>query len=117
MMIPSLRTLEEEYERIRQEAKLDVDRLSSKDNTKDISVNIMIREGDMKSEVLKIIEEKNIDLAIMVAHEENRIEHFLYCEGVEEMIRKMPCSIVMVREEPIPARQYAKERKYNRISA
>lgn len=38
-------------------------------------------------------------LLIMLAHEEGRIEHFLFGRDNEDLIRKMPCSIMLVKKE------------------
>ena len=40
----------------------------------------------------------DIDLVILPAHEEGRLEHFLYGRGIDSLIRRMPCSILLVRE-------------------
>jgi nucleotide-binding universal stress UspA family protein len=47
-----------------------------------------------------MVEEENIDLLIMSAHEEGHMEHFLFGGSNEELIRKMPCSIMLVKKEP-----------------
>jgi nucleotide-binding universal stress UspA family protein len=38
----------------------------------------------------------------MLAHEEGRIEHFLFGRSNEKIIMEMPCSILMVKKEPGP---------------
>jgi len=42
----------------------------------------------------------NIDLIIMLAHSEWRLEHFLFGRIKEEIIRKTPCSILLIKDEP-----------------
>jgi nucleotide-binding universal stress UspA family protein len=37
---------------------------------------------------------------IMLAHEEGRMEHFLFGRSNEELIRQLPCSIFLVKKEP-----------------
>ena len=46
-----------------------------------------------------MVTDENIDLIIMLAHEQGRLEHFLFGRSNEEIIRKMPCSILMVKKE------------------
>jgi universal stress protein A len=36
----------------------------------------------------------------MLAHEEGRMEHFLFGQSNEALIRKMPCSVLLVKKEP-----------------
>ena len=59
-----------------------------------------MKEGDPFDEIIKVVKEENIDLLIMLAHEEGHIEHFLFGRDNEDLIRKMPCSIILVKKEP-----------------
>jgi len=36
----------------------------------------------------------------MSAHEEGRLEHYMFGRTVEELTRKMPCSILLVKYNP-----------------
>ena len=69
---------------------------------KGIKVKQLIKEGDPEKEVFKTARDEKIDLIIMLAHEEGHLEHFLFGRGNEEIIRKMPCSILLVKDEPEP---------------
>src|SRR5208337_4478841 len=62
-------------------------------------INGETKEGDPVDEILKVIGEEKIDLVILRAHEEGRIEHFLIGSSNDEIIRKMPCSIFLVKKE------------------
>ena len=57
-------------------------------------------EEPANKEVFRVVQEKKIDLLIMRAHMEWRLEHFLFGRSNEEIIRKMPCSIMLVKDEP-----------------
>jgi nucleotide-binding universal stress UspA family protein len=39
---------------------------------------------------------------VMLAHEEGRLEHFLFGRTNDELLRRMPCSILLVKSEPAP---------------
>jgi len=60
----------------------------------------VISEGDPVAETVKIVKVEKIDLIIMSAHEEGRIEHALFGGENDAIIRKMPCSILLVKNEP-----------------
>jgi len=45
------------------------------------------------------VEENRIDLLVMPAHEEYRLEHYLTGKVMDKLVRKMPCSILLVRQE------------------
>lgn len=96
-------SLEKEYKLIIEEAKKDLDALIDAENEKGVPVKKLIREGEPTEEIFNAVKEEKIDLIITLAHEEGRMEHFLFGRSNEELIRKMPCSILMVKKEPGPA--------------
>jgi nucleotide-binding universal stress UspA family protein len=84
----------------------DIERIKSElDNIIDgaikgnVKIEKIIKEGDPVEEILKFIEEEKIDLVIMRAHEEGRIERILVGGSNDAIIRKMPCSIFLVKKE------------------
>jgi nucleotide-binding universal stress UspA family protein len=95
--IPSL---EEEYKRIIKEAKEELDKVIHQEKKKGMQIKEIIREGKPIKEILKVVAEENIDLIIMLVHSEWRLEHFLFGRIKEEVMRKMPCSILLIKEEP-----------------
>jgi universal stress protein A len=97
--IPSL---EEEYKRILQDAKKELHAMIASEKKKGLSVTELIKEGEPTKEILKVVKEENIDLIIMLAHEEGHLEHFIFGRSNEEIIRKMPCSVLLVKKEPEP---------------
>lgn len=95
-------SLKKDYDQLRKEAKADLDRLVAHEREKGLRVTELIREGDPTTEILTAAKEHNIDLMILLAHEEGRLEHFLFGRSNEELIRRMPCSIMLVKKEPGP---------------
>ena len=49
----------------------------------------------------KVVEEEKIDLLLMPAHEENRLEHFLFGRINEAIIRRLPCSVLLVKQPSV----------------
>jgi nucleotide-binding universal stress UspA family protein len=92
--------IEEAYRESREEAKKALDRIIGLEREKGMTINELIRDGEPSREIFKAVEEKNIDLIIMVSHEEGRLEHFLFGRTNERIIRKMPCSLLLVKKEP-----------------
>jgi nucleotide-binding universal stress UspA family protein len=64
----------------------------------------LIKEGDPTEVLLKAVKEEGIDLLIMLAHEEGHLEHFLFGRSNEDIVRKMPCSVLLVKKEPEPVK-------------
>jgi len=81
-----------EMERIQSE----LDNIIGKEAKGDVKVKKIIKEGDPVEEILKVIEEEKIDLVILRAHKESRIERFLVSGSNDAIIRKMPCSVFLV---------------------
>jgi universal stress protein A len=102
-------SLKKDYQRIQQEAKDDLDRLIDSEKANGMAVKELIRGGEPTKEVLKVIKEENIDLLILLAHEEGRLEHFLFGRSNEALIRRMPCSILMVKKEPEPVKHWIED--------
>jgi len=92
--IPSLH---EEYERLKEGAKEDMDRIIKKEKAEGLVIKESIREGKPVDEIMKVVEEENIDLLIMLAHKEGRLEHFLFGRTNEEIVRRIPCAIMLVK--------------------
>ena len=85
-----------EMERIQSE----LDNVIGKETKGDVKIKKIIKEGDPVEEIMKVIEEEKIDLVILRAHEEGRIERFLVGGSNDAIIRKMPCSVFLVKKEP-----------------
>lgn len=96
-------SLEDEYKKELKKSKEDLDTCISAEKTKGLPIKEIIKEGNPTDEILAAIKDNKIDLLIMLSHEEWRLEHFLFGRSTEEIVRKMPCSILLVKEEPRPA--------------
>ena len=94
--IPSLQM---EYERLQQTFREDIDHILEAEEAQGLAVKAVIKEGRAVDEIINMVKEENIDLLIMSAHEEGHIEHFLFGRDNEDLIRKMPCPILLVKKE------------------
>ncbi len=96
----NLPPLVQNYPLLLQKSKEDIDAAINTEREKGMEIKEVIREGDPTEVILHVIKEENIDLLVMLAHEEGRMEHFLFGISNEELIRRMPCSIFLVKKEP-----------------
>jgi len=78
----------------------EIDRIIKSEQTDGLEITEWIREGRPDKEVIEAVKEEKIDLIIMSAHEEGRLEHYMFGRTVEELTRKMPCSILLVKYDP-----------------
>lgn len=95
--IPSLR---KEYEKLVTKAREEIDHILKSERADGLAIEEWIREGKPADEIIAAVKEDKIDLIIMSAHEEGRFEHYLFGRAVEELTRKMPCSILLVNYNP-----------------
>lgn len=99
--VPKISMIEErkrENERERNELADCID----KEREKGVNIREVVREGNPVEEIMKIIDEEKIDLLVTRAQQEGRVEHFLISGSNDAIIRKMPCSIFLVKDEPEP---------------
>lgn len=51
-------------------------------------------------EIIRTVREEKIDLIVLLAQEEGRLEHMLFGSQNDALIRRLPCSILLVKHEP-----------------
>lgn len=95
--VSSLRFLEEEFQAMLQKVKSDLDMLIQKERTRGISIKELVKEAEPIDEIVKIVKAEKIDLLLMAAHDETRIEHIIYGRINHEIVRKLPCSVFLVK--------------------
>ena len=95
--------LDRDYQNILKRSRQELDDIIANENKSGMHIDVLIREGEPTSEILALVKEKNIDLIVMLSHEEGHLEHFLFGRSNHELVRKMPCSILLVKKEPGPA--------------
>jgi universal stress protein A len=100
MALTSLPMLEDEYTRMQEEARNDLDRMIEKEKSEGLEVEVVIGHGEPDEDILNMVRERGIDLLVLRAHEEGVVEHLIYGRENEKLIRKMPCSILLVKDEP-----------------
>ncbi len=92
----------QDYLNIREEERKKIDQIISEEARGGIPIKTMIKDGKPADEVEKVVREKEIDLLVMLAHEEGRLEHLLFRGDNDAIIRRIPCSIMLVKKEPGP---------------
>lgn len=83
-----------------QEAKEQLAKVIKQELRHGFPIEELVSERDSVEEIEKIIREKKIDLLLISAHEEGRIEHALFGGENDALLRRMPCSILLVKNEP-----------------
>ena len=98
--IVSLKAMQEEYRAMQEKAKAELETLAEAERADGLPIRVLIRNGDASREILQVVNEEKIDLLILLAHEEGRLEHMLFGKTNDELLRKLPCSVLFVKKEP-----------------
>ena len=94
-------SVEEEYKELLKEAKKSLANVIGSETTGGLQVKEVVREGEPIAVIRKVVEEERIDLLLMPAHEESRLEHLLFGRINDALIRKLPCSILLVKQKAV----------------
>jgi hypothetical protein len=95
-----LPSLAEDYRKLVEKTKKDLHDIVIREGKQGIAVRELVKEGKPVVEIFKVIEEERIDLLVLPAHEETRLEHLFFGRDNDNLVRKMPCSILIVKHEP-----------------
>ena len=91
-------TFQDEYENLMVKYKKELHQIIEKEKGRGVlEVTEWVRDGDPVDEVIKIVKSEQIDLLILLAHQEGRLEHFLFGRSNDKILRRMPCSIMFVK--------------------
>jgi nucleotide-binding universal stress UspA family protein len=96
----TLPPFERNYGILLEKSKKDIDAAINAERAEGRRIEEIIKVGEPTTVVLDAVKEERIDLLIMLAHEEGHLEHFLFGRSNEELVRKMPCSLFLVKKEP-----------------
>jgi universal stress protein A len=59
----------------------------------------LIVEGDPTKKIFETVEKEKIDLLVMLSYQQWRLEHWLFGRGIDEIVRRMPCSVLLVEKK------------------
>jgi len=96
---PRLIDLEEEYKATMQQARKEIDEMVREQRALGMISNEMVKAGEPVHEILAAVESEKADLLIMAAHDEGRIEHIVYGRFNHEIVRRLPCSVFLVKDD------------------
>ena len=93
-------SLDEDYKNMVAKARRELDRIVQVEKAEGLVVSELIKEGSPVDEIKKVVESEKVDLILILAHTEGRLEHFLFGRTNEELIRKLPATLMLVKAEP-----------------
>jgi len=81
-----------------QEAKEELEKIIRQEIDSGFPIKELVSDQDPLKKIMELVKEEKIDLILLSAHEEGRIEHALFGGENDAIIRKMPCSIMLVKK-------------------
>nr|WP_319490477.1 universal stress protein [uncultured Desulfobacter sp.] len=97
--LASAQIIEDEFSKMLENARKELQEYIKTEEAEGLSIQESVIQGDPVEEITKFISEKEIGLTVMTAHEQGHLEHLLRGHDIRELIRKMPCSMFLVKRE------------------
>ena len=92
--IPSL---EAEYQKMAATARQELDRMVRAEKAEGLVIAEWVKDGNPADAIQNIVESEGVDLILMLAHQEGRLEHFLFGKTNDAIIRKLPTNLMLVK--------------------
>jgi nucleotide-binding universal stress UspA family protein len=92
-------TFQDEYDKMIQDVRSDLEGMIRTEKAEGMDITEWIREGEPADEIQKVVESQKIDLVIMLAHQEGRLEHFLFGKTNDKVIRQLPATLMLVKKD------------------
>jgi nucleotide-binding universal stress UspA family protein len=92
-------TFQKEFDNMVENAKRDLHQMVELEKAEGMEISEQVREGEPFDEIRSIVESRRIDLIIMLAHQEGRLEHFLFGKTNERIIRQLPATLMLVKTD------------------
>lgn len=96
-------TLKGDFRRLIDKTKKGLREIINREQQHGLVVQEQIREGRPFDRIMDAIREDRIDLLILPAHHEWRLEHFLFGGKNKALLRVLPCSLLFIKSEPLAA--------------
>jgi YesN/AraC family two-component response regulator len=91
-------SLDAEYKDMLAKAKKDLDRLVAAEKDEGMHIDEWIKSGVPAEEIEKVVKSEGVDLILMLAHREDRLEHFLFGKTNDAIIRGLPATLMLVKD-------------------
>ena len=90
-------SLDDEYKSMVAKARTELDRLVQAEKAEGLVINEWVKDGNPVDAIQETVESENVDLILMLAHREGRLEHFLFGKTNDAIIRRLPATLMLVR--------------------
>ena len=88
---------EDELKHMIATAREELDRMIQAEKAEGVVIAEWVRNGDPVEEIQRVVETAHVDLILMLAHTEGRLEHFLFGKSNDAIIRRLPATLMLVK--------------------
>lgn len=93
----SAAAIDDEYKTMAAKARSELDQIIQAEKAEGLVITEWVKDGFPADEIQKVVESENIDLVLMLAHPEGRLEHLLFGKTNEAIIRRLPATLMLVK--------------------
>lgn len=93
-------SIDEEHRKDLRKVQVALDEIIEKERRKGIPIETIVVEGEPIQLIEQAIAEGHIDLVVLHAHADTYWEHFIYGYSNEEIVKKIRCSVLVVKDQP-----------------
>jgi nucleotide-binding universal stress UspA family protein len=90
-------SFDDEYKKMVEKARRELDRMVREEKAEGMAIDEWVKNGNPAEEIKNVVASQKIDLILMLAHKEGRLEHFLFGQTNDEIIRSLPASLMLVK--------------------
>ncbi|WP_319408381.1 universal stress protein [uncultured Desulfosarcina sp.] len=90
-------SLDDEYKSMVAKVRVELDRLVQTEKAEGLVINEWVKDGNPVDAIQEAVESEKVDLILMLAHREGRLEHFLFGKTNDAIIRRLPATLMLVR--------------------
>lgn len=92
-------SVEEEHKRDMEKRRAELHEIVMMEKKKGMTIRELIKEGIPSEVILELVKQENIDLLVLRSSAEGRLERLLVDGSNDEIVRTMPCSVFLVKQE------------------
>ena len=92
-----LPSFEKEYKAMVAKAREELDRMVQAEKAEGLVIAEWVKDGNPADQIQNVVESENVDLILMRAHKEGRLEHFLFGKINDDIIRSLPATLMLVK--------------------
>ena len=89
-------SFDREFEKMVAQARVELDRLVKAEGAQGLVISEWVKGGDPITEIEAVVKDENVDLILLRAHKQGRLEHVFFGRTNDAIIRSLPATLLLV---------------------